>query len=263
VSILRKTLTITDIQVKNRLSNISRVVLVGSGKGGVGKSLVASGLALTLAKRGYKTGILDLDLHGASLPSYLGIKPPVRTGSRGLKPKTVGRLKAMSTALFTGDNPVPLREGKKEELVKLLFSLTDWGKLDFLVVDLPPSAGDEVLSAFHIFRDNSSLLLVTTLSRTATDVVFRLASLASSERLPVEGIVVNMAYEERGKKRIGVFGKMSKRLLEKKLSGRVLTEIPIDSQINVKGLVPVLGRHNAVSNAFERLTDSVVKKKAA
>jgi ATP-binding protein involved in chromosome partitioning len=255
---MRQRPTLVDIQVKNRLSDIRRVVLVGSGKGGVGKSLVASGLALTLARRKYKTGILDLDLHGASLPSYLRIRPPVRTGSGGLKPKTVGPLKAMSIALFTGVNPVPQREGKKEKLVKLLFSLTDWGKLDFLVVDLPPSMGDEVLGAFHIFGDKSFLLLVTTPSSIATDVVRRLAILANSESIPTAGIVVNMAYELRGLKHVEVFGKLNEKLLEKKLSSKVLTQIPLDSQVNARGLLGVLRRPNNFSKAFDKLADSVV-----
>ena len=185
--------SIHNVECKKKLQEIDKVILVGSGKGGVGKSFVAAGLALTLSARGFRTGILDYDVHGASLPSYLGIKPPLKSGRYGIKPKLVGNLKAISVALLTGDNSVPLRGEKKPILLSQLFSLTDWGKLDFLVIDLPPSTGDELLSAFEIFSRKCALVLVTTPSPNAVNVVYRLRQLAESEDIPVEGIVVNMA----------------------------------------------------------------------
>ncbi|HME19437.1 MAG TPA: P-loop NTPase, partial [Nitrososphaerales archaeon] len=131
----------TRLSAQKRLGKIGKVILVGSGKGGVGKSLVACGLGLKLSEAGYRTGILDIDLHGASVPNYLGVRPPVSSGAGGVVPKESGKVKVMSVALFTGDNPVPVRGGGKEGLITDLFALTDWGSLDFLVVDLPPSTG--------------------------------------------------------------------------------------------------------------------------
>src|SRR5574340_1237175 len=82
-------------EAKRRLSDISRVILVGSGKGGVGKSLVACALGLSLAKAGLRTALLDIDIHGASVPGYLEAWPPLRSGKEGIEPKRVGDLKVI------------------------------------------------------------------------------------------------------------------------------------------------------------------------
>jgi ATP-binding protein involved in chromosome partitioning len=240
---------------RKKLEAVGKVVLVGSGKGGVGKSLVACGLALSLARRGYRTGILDIDIHGASVPSYLGVRPPVRSSVKGLEPKKVGRLEVMSVALFTGDNPVPLRGEKKHGLLTQLFSLTNWGRLDFLVVDLPPSTGDELLSAFALFEGKSILVLVTTPSEEAITVVSRLRRLADSERVPVKGLVLNMACLERdGMKPLYPFGEPDRESIARSLGSRVLVELPLEPKVSSEGLVRVLkDEGNGVSSALDRL----------
>src|SRR5271157_4404004 len=117
MSVGRRTSTFYDLQAKNRLAKIGRVVLVGSGKGGVGKSLVACGLALGLARRGVRVAVLDVDVHGATVPDYLEVRPPVRSSERGLEPKLSAGVKVMSVALFTGNNPVPLSGGQKQDVI--------------------------------------------------------------------------------------------------------------------------------------------------
>ena len=190
--------TFHDLLAKNRLGRIERVVLVGSGKGGVGKSLVACGLSLGLASKGFRTGILDVDVHGASVPDYLEVRPPVHSSRLGLQPKKSRGVKVMSVTLFTGNNPVPLSGSQKHDLIVQLFGQTNWGPLDYLVVDLPPSTGDELRSVLRLFGNKSRLVLVTTPSPRALSVVSRLRQLADSEKVPVEGIVLNMAYQEGG-----------------------------------------------------------------
>lgn len=238
---------------RRRLEGIGRVTMVGSGKGGVGKSFVACGLALTLARRGRKAGLLDLDVHGASVPGYLGLRPPVRSSAEGLEPKKVDGLKVASLALFTGENPVPVRGEKKHDLINQLFALTHWGRLDELVVDLPPSTGDEVLSAFSLFAGRSRLVLVTTPSKGATEVVARLARLAEAERVPVAGVVVNMAYVEEKGRRLFPFGRPSPEEIGRRMRSKVVAEIPLDPRVSSKGLAEVMGGANRVSRAFERL----------
>jgi ATP-binding protein involved in chromosome partitioning len=245
---------------KKKLGSIGRVVLVGSGKGGVGKSLVSCGLALSLAREGYRTAILDIDVHGASVPSYLGVGPPVRSSIKGLEPKRVGGLKAMSLGLFTGDNPIPLRGDKKQGLITQLFALTNWGRLDFLVVDLPPSTGDELLAAFALFEGKSALILVTTPSAGAITVVSRLRRLAEIERVPVEGVVLNMAYLKAGKggKVLYPFGKPDHESVAHSLRSRVLVEIPLEPKVSSESLVRVLhAQGNGVAIALNRLASSL------
>lgn len=247
---------------KRKLEAIGGVVLVGSGKGGVGKSLVSCGLALSLAREGYRTGILDIDIHGASVPNYLGVRPPVRSSVKGLEPKKVGGLKVMSLALFTGDNPIPLRGDKKQGLITGLFALTNWGRLDFLVVDLPPSTGDELLTAISLFEGKSRLILVTTPSRTAMKVVERLRTLAEVEKLPVQGVVVNMAYTKAGRGRRAKvthpFGTLSDELIARKLKSRVLVKVPLEPKVSSEGFIKVMRAENDVSRAFKRLASLVL-----
>ena len=151
---------------KKKLDQIGKIILVGSGKGGVGKSFVSCGLGLRLSSSGFKTGLFDMDIHGASVPNYLGIGPPLRSTRKGLEPKRVGRnLKVMSVSLLTGNNPVPMHGIEKEDMLSRFFALTNWAKLDYLIVDLPPSTGDELLSAFSLFSDRSKLLIVTKIGR--------------------------------------------------------------------------------------------------
>jgi ATP-binding protein involved in chromosome partitioning len=239
---------------RKKLEAVGKVVLVGSGKGGVGKSLVACGLALSLARKGYRTGILDIDIHGASVPSYLGVRPPIRSSVKGLEPKKVGGLRVMSLALFTGDNPIPVRGDKKQGIITQLFGLTDWGKLDFLVVDLPPSTGDELLSAFALFEEKSTLVLVTTPSKGAVTVVSRLRRLADSERVPLEGLVLNMAYLKQGGKSLYPFGRPDRESITRSLRSRVLVELPLEPKVSSEGLVRVLkDERNGVSVALDRL----------
>jgi ATP-binding protein involved in chromosome partitioning len=242
---------------RKKLNQIGKVILVGSGKGGVGKSLVASCLALSLAGSGYKTGILDLDIHGASLPGYFRVAPPLTSSEKGLKPKRKIGIEIMSVALFTGNRPVPVRGDEKQNLVNQVFALTDWGRLDYLVVDLPPTTGDEALSAFDLFASKSALVLVTTPSLLAVRIVSRLRQLARSERIPVEGIVVNMAYMRSGKEKSFPFGRLNHRSLERVLGSRILVEIPLDARVNSKGLDEMLKGRNDFAAAFRRLATMV------
>ena len=247
------------LSAMRRLSHVGKVVLVGSGKGGVGKSLVACGLGLRLSEAGHRTGILDTDLHGASVPNYLGVRPPLKSSAGGLVPKESGKLKVMSLALLTGDNPVPVRGAGKEGMITGLFALTDWGDLDYLVVDLPPSTGDELLTAFGLFARKARLVLVTTPSPGSLSVVSRLRRLAASERVPVAGVVLNMAYEEVGRGRVYPFGKIDRGGVESKLDARVLAEVPLDPAVNESGLRRALAVTGHFSSSFDALVGRLMK----
>jgi len=223
-----------------RLQGVGEVILVGSGKGGVGKSTVACCLSLELRRNGFSTGLLDLDFHGASVPEYLSLRPPVSSDKDGLRPKTRGGLKVMSVGLFTGDNPVPMRGPDKQELTAQIFGLTNWGHLDFLVVDLPPSMGDELLTALNVFGEKASLLLVTTPSPASTEVVSRLRRLADREGVPILGAVLNMAYVGVGRKKVFPFGRRSAKTLESEIGSRLCAVVPLEPTVADRSLVEVL-----------------------
>lgn len=236
-----------------KLNRVGRVVLVGSGKGGVGKTLIACGLGLRLSEAGRSAGILDADLHGASVPNYLGLSPPVSSGRRGLIPKESGGVKAMSVALFTGNNPVPLRGALKQGLITELLALTDWGDLDYLIVDLPPSTGDELLAAFDLFKGKSTLIVVTTPSREAMSVVSRLVRLAKTEGIPIAGAVLNMAFARTGRARTYPFGRATPGSVRARLGTRLMVEVPLDPMVSRVGLKGALGARGEFSDAFKEL----------
>jgi len=242
---------------KSKLEQVAKVILVGSGKGGVGKSTVASGLALSLSRKGKRTALLDIDIHGASVPDYLEVAPPVKSSEKGLEPKVKNGLLVMSLGLFTGSLPVPIRGADKQELITQLFALTDWGKLDYLVVDLPPSMGDELLSAFSLFSGKATLILVTTPSPSAVNVVSRLRQLAETEKVPVQGIVINMAYLLAGKRKTFPFGRPDHRILEAKFRSRIIAEVPLEPSVSSRGLNTVLKESNDFSRTFRKLAEYI------
>ena len=250
---------VSSAAARERLGRIANVVLIGSGKGGVGKSTVASGLALSLSRAGQRTALLDVDIHGASVPEYLELGPPVSSSKKGLKPKMKDSLSVMSLGLFTGSLPVPMRGGGKQELITQLFGLTDWGDLDFMIVDLPPSMGDELLSAFSLFAGRATLVLVTTPSPASVSVVSRLRRLAETEKVRVRGIVVNMAYVLSDRKKTFPFGRSDRKFLEAKFKSAIIAEIPLEPLVSTMGLGAVLKESNEFSRAFGRLAVSITR----
>lgn len=243
--------------VRKRLNRIGDVILVGSGKGGVGKSMVASAIAVTLSKQGFRTGLLDIDVHGASIPNYLGLRPPLRSSEKGLEPKRLGRLRTMSIAFFAGDNPVPIRGVEKEDLISQLMALTNWGELDYLIVDLPPGMGDEVLSAFSLFSTKCRLLLVTTPSKHASSVVSLMCKLAERERITLAGVVLNMSYMMNGRRRIYPLGKADRVRLENTIGAKIITEIPLDPKISEGRFQTILKKNNEFTRAIRDLAGKI------
>jgi ATP-binding protein involved in chromosome partitioning len=240
--------------VRKRLDQIRDVILVGSGKGGVGKSMIASAIAISLSKQGRRTGLFDVDLHGASVPNYLSLRPPLRSGKDGLEPKNLGGLKVMSIAFFAGDNPVPIRGVEKEGLIAHLMALTNWGELDYLIVDLPPGTGDEVLSAFSLFTGKCRLLLVTTPSKYAFNVVSLMCRLAEREKVPLTGVVLNMSYMLSGGRRIYPMGRTDFNRLKNVIGAKIIAEVPLEPMMNEQPFQVVLGKNSQLTKAIKGLT---------
>ena len=216
--------------------------------------MISSAIALTLSRQGRKTGLLDIDLHGASVPEYLDLKPPLRSGENGLEPKKLGKLRAMSVAFFAGGNPVPVRGVEKDDLIAHLMALTNWGELDYLIVDLPPGMGDELLAAFSLFSPKCSLLLVTTPSKYAFKVVSLMCKLAEREGVPLRGVVLNMSYMLTGRGRTYPLGRVDRSLLEEAIGARLVTEVPLEPRINEGCFQEVLNEDTELTRAIRDLT---------
>ncbi len=177
--------------IEKRLININRIIAVASGKGGVGKSLVASSLALHLAQEGYRVGLLDLDLYGPSSHIILGVKNEFPTEEKGIIPPVVHGISFMSIVYFTEEKPSPFRGVDISNIILELLAITQWGSLDFLIIDMPPGIGDETLDVIRYMK-TSEFLVVTTPSKVAMGAVSKLLNILIELKKPVLGVIENM-----------------------------------------------------------------------
>ena len=185
-----------EIAINARLENVKRIIPVVSGKGGVGKSLVSTILALALAEKGHNVGLLDLDFHGASDHVILGFEPKeFPEEDKGVVPPTVHGIKFMSIAYYTEDRPTPLRGKEISDALIELLTITRWDELDYLVIDMPPGLGDQLLDVLR-FLKRGEFLVVATPSKLALNVVEKLIQLLLEEKHKVIGVVENMKLDE-------------------------------------------------------------------
>jgi ATP-binding protein involved in chromosome partitioning len=177
--------------INERLIRISRIIAVSSGKGGVGKSMVATALALSLAQSGCRVGLFDLDFTGPSTHIILGAQKAELKEEKGIVPPTVHGLEYMSLIYFVGDKAAPLRGADISNALIELLSVTQWGALDFLVIDMPPGIGDAVLDLVRLVK-RIEFLIITTPSMLAFETVKKQANLLCELKMPIIGVVENM-----------------------------------------------------------------------
>jgi ATP-binding protein involved in chromosome partitioning len=184
--------------IENRLKQVRRVIAVTGWKGGIGKSVTACTLALLLAKKGYKTGLFDLDFAGASDHLVLGAKGIFPKEEKGLEPPVYEGVKFMSVVFFSENKAVPLRGANVSDAIIELLAITQWGELDFLVLDMPPGINDAALDVMRFAR-NAEVLAVTAPSLLAHDVLARSLALYKKLGVPVLGVLENMSAGARAK----------------------------------------------------------------
>lgn len=189
--------THTQERLKLKLFHIKHRIMVMSGKGGVGKSTVATNLAVTLSLEGFEVGLLDADIHGPNIPKMLGIESGMVGGSnKGMTPVEVfPNLKVISMAFFIGDrdNPVVWRGPLKHSAISQFLGEVEWGHLDFLIIDLPPGTGDEPLSVAHLIKEVDGAIVVTTPQDVALLDSRKAVTFSRILGIPVIGIVENMS----------------------------------------------------------------------
>jgi ATP-binding protein involved in chromosome partitioning len=219
----------------SRYNHIQRVIAVMSGKGGVGKSLVTSILAVALAQSGYRVGILDADITGPSIPKLFGLHGPLQGDSVGVLPMTspVG-VKVMSINLLMTeeDKPVVWRGPMIGKAITQLWGDVKWGELDYLLVDLPPGTSDASLSTMQSLP-LSGIIMVTTPQSLASLIVRKAVHMTQLVGTPIIGIVENMAYykcPDSGKKHL-IFGPSHSNEVVKAAAAPLLASLPINPLI--------------------------------
>ncbi len=177
--------------IDKRLAGIKRIIAVSGGKGGIGKSLTASVLSLTLSRLGYRVGLLDLDLSAPSMHVILGIEGLYPEEEKGIIPPEIYGIEFMSIVYFTGDNPSPLRGIDISNAMLELLAVTRWSSLDFLIVDTPPGIGDATMDVIRWMK-RAKFLVMTTPSKVALETVKKIIKMLSELNVPIIGVIENM-----------------------------------------------------------------------
>ena len=180
--------------IPERFDGVKRIVAVSSGKGGVGKSMLAVALALGLKDSGQCVGLLDLDFTSPSTHVILGVKGLYPEEEKGITPPVTHGLSYMSIVHYSTDEPVPLRGADSSNAIVELLAITRWEKLDYLIIDMPPGIGDATLDMIRLIP-RIEFLVVTTPSRLAYESVRKLLVLLNEQGIPTIGVVENMAMQ--------------------------------------------------------------------
>jgi ATP-binding protein involved in chromosome partitioning len=257
-----------------QVSGIKNIILVSSGKGGVGKSTVAANLALALHAKGAKTGLLDADIYGPSLPIMFGLegaKPgsiEMPNGQVKIEPLEKFGLKLLSIGFFTDPNqPIPWRGPMTTSAIKQLFNDAHWGELDYLVVDMPPGTGDIHITVSQTFPIAGAVIVTTPQHVALADAVKGIGMfLMDSINIPLLGVVENMAYftpAELPENKYYIFGKDGGKRLAEEYKVPFLGEIPLlkgISDAGDNGFPVAIDNEDPVTKSFLTIAEKVAQQ---
>jgi Mrp family chromosome partitioning ATPase len=221
--------------------DVKHVIMVLSGKGGVGKSTVSVNLAYALSATGKKVGLLDLDMHGPNIPKMLGIEDhKLGVSGDSIEPvRITGNLSVISMAFLLPDTSTPIiwRGPMKMAAINQFLSEVNWGSLDYLVVDLPPGTGDEALTIAQLAPNVRGAVIVTTPQDVATMDARKSAKFIEKLGLPVIGIIENMSGMicPHCGEQVDLFGKGGGKKIATELNVPFLGEIPLDIEMRKAG----------------------------
>jgi len=252
---------------------MKNIIAIASGKGGVGKSTVTANLAVTLAKMGFKVGILDADIYGPSMPIMFDVeseKPISVTvdGKSKMKPVESYEIKILSIGFFTSPSQAVIWRGPmaSKALNQMIFD-ADWGELDFMLLDLPPGTGDIHLSIVQSLPITGVVVVSTPQAVALADAKKGVSMFTSdSINVPVLGIIENMAYftpEELPENKYYIFGKEGAKNLAEDLNVSFLGEVPIVQSIREAGdygRPAALQEGSVIEKVFQEITRNVVQE---
>jgi Mrp family chromosome partitioning ATPase len=231
----------------HELSSIKKVIGIVSGKGGVGKSLVTSMLAVTMNRMGYNTAILDADVTGPSIPKAFGVKEKAKGSEFGfypIKTKTGIEIMSINLLLKNDNDPVVWRGPIIAGTVKQFWTNVIWRDVDFMFIDMPPGTGDVPLTVFQSIAVDG-IIVVTSPQELVSMIVSKAVKMAEIMNIPIIGLVENMSYfrcPDNGKD-YKIFGESHIEEIAEKHNLKVLAKLPIDPKISEacdKGMIELL-----------------------
>jgi ATP-binding protein involved in chromosome partitioning len=249
------------------IPDVKNVLLVMSGKGGVGKSTVATNLSLALSKRGFRVGLLDADMYGPSIPTMMGITGRPHSDGNKIAPLTRFGIKLMSIGFMLDDAKAavvwrgPMLHGA---LMQFLGDVA-WGELDFLLLDLPPGTGDVALTLSQRLKANGSLI-VTTPQEVALQDVYKSVSMNQKVGIPVTGVIENNSYFicDGCEKRHELLGSGGGQKVAEMAQAPLLAQLPLDLEVAKWGDAgtPVVqaAPQSGIAASFLELADRVVSE---
>jgi ATP-binding protein involved in chromosome partitioning len=265
-----------DSSPDSQIGKIKNIIAVVSGKGGVGKSTVAANLATSLALEGAKVGIIDADIHGPSIPAMFGLegtKPGAQKDADGndlMIPPIQFGVKVMSIAFFTTpEQPIPWRGPMVSSAMKQFFNDTEWGELDYLIVDLPPGTGDIHLTLLQSFPVTGAVVVTTPQKVSVNDTRRAMGMLKMDQiNVPILGIIENMSYftpAELPDNKYFLFGKGGGAALAQEFGVELLGEIPLVQGVvegGDEGHPVVMDNTHPAGQAIREISKSIAQKAA-
>lgn len=252
---------------QKEIENINAIIAVSSCKGGVGKSTVATNLAVSLAQSGAAVGILDADIYGPSLPTMFGVsqKKPTIVSERFL-PLEVCGLKMMSAGfLFPEQEAAVLRGPMVTNVLQQILFFTKWGALDYLVIDMPPGTGDIQLTMTQVLPLTGAVIVTTPQKISLLDVGKGI-EMFSKVKVPVLGVVENMSYMQiKGQEKVYLYGKSGVPQLAKIYGLPMLGEVPFFPDVvamSDKGHPPAMDQDSEISKNYLKISEQVVRQAA-
>ncbi len=256
----------TDFSEKlHELSNVKKVIGVVSGKGGVGKSLVTSLLAVAMNRNGFNTAILDADITGPSIPKAFGIKEKATGSEFGLFPvktKTGIDIMSINLLLENDTDPVLWRGPIIAGTVKQFWTDVIWSDVDFMFIDMPPGTGDVPLTVFQSIAVDG-IIVVTSPQELVSMIVAKAVKMAEKMNIPILGLIENMSFVKCPDcdKKINVFGESKIEETAKDLNLNVLGRIPIDPKLSAacdRGMIELF-EGSWLDQAAEKISELVTR----
>ncbi len=259
-----------ELKISKNLGKIKYKIAVMSGKGGVGKSTVAANIAEAFQNEGYRTGILDADIHGPNIPIMLGIeKNDVGINDENLMVPVVSdsgiEVMSMAFLLESKNTPIIWRGPQKTGTIKQLIADVDWGDLDVLIIDNPPGTGDEPLTVLQTIPDINAVVMVSTPNAVSQDDVLKCVGMVEMLNIKNIGLVENMAYYScpHCGEAVKMFGENQGREFAEEMGIVFLGDIPLTPKVsdsaNIGKSVVELNADSEISMKFNFIVKEIKK----